>query len=277
MRAVLRFKTMPSDRSQPYRRQASPSSLSELEQLAAKGREAHLGRQRSMAAKDEKEQLQRAMDAVSPRWAVLLVPTSDNLAVLAVPLLFAGALLSAVCMSALSALVSLVAAPLSIGTNMLLWLILTILLTVALLMLGLRHGARVRARSLQRELDWVEGLPFRLQNHMLWLANTRAQAHLALDFRSAPDRSLVNDAIRAVVSDARVEWSDNRRAQVQIKNLDTGPNVRQFHLLTERVLLSVHRQYGILEAQWLESSSLPLSFPAGAVGEDGLIDLRKLL
>lgn len=268
---------MVPDPSQAYRRQASSSSLSELEQLAAKGREADLGYQRSIAAKDEKEHLQRAMDAVSPRWSVLLVPTSDNLAVLAVPLLFAGALLSAVCMYALSALVSLVADPPSVGTNMLLWLILTILLTVALLMLGLRHGARVRARSLQRELDWVEGLPFRLQNHMLWLVNTRAQADLALDFRSAPDMSLVNDAIRAVVSDARVEWVDSRRVQVQIQHLDTGPNVRQFHLLTERVLLSVHRQYGILEAQWLESSSLPVSFPAGAVGEDGLIDLRKLL
>lgn len=220
--------------------------------------------------------MRRVMDAVSPRWAVLLVPTSDNLAVLAVPLLFAGALLSAVCMSALGALVSLVADPLSVGTNMLLWLILTILLTVALLMLGLRHGARVRARSLQRELDWVEDLPFRLQNHMLWLANTRAQAHLALDFRSAPDRSLVNDAICAVVSDARVEWSD-KKAQVQIQHLDTGPNVRQFHLLVERVLLPLDRQYGIQEAQWLESSSLPVSFPDGAVGEDGLIDLRKLL
>jgi len=247
-----------SDRSQEYRRQAAPSSLSELEQLAAVGREAHHSHQDTATARDQMERTQRAMKTVSPWWAVLFIPNSDNIAILAMPLLLVGALVSAACVAVLNALVPLVADPVSVGTSMALWLILTVLFGFTMLMIGLRHSARVRATSLQRELAWVDGLPFPLHSHLLWLAGTSdAQTILALDFRSVPDNALVTDAIRAVVPDAKVKWSDSRKAQVQIRHLDTGPDVRQFHLLTERVLLPVHRQYGIHKARWLEAFEFP--------------------
>ena len=255
---------MPSDPSHPYREPSLPSPQSEIEQLAAVGRRAHRGHRNSEAESIRKKQAQRAAEVLSPRWAVFVKPDLDSMALLVWPLLLVTASLSAVCLVVLDVLVQLVAGPLSAGTSGVLVVILTLALSAAALLFGLRHSACVRATVLQSELDWVDALPFPLLGHLPWLADTfHPWMNLAIDFRSLPEHGLVADAIHAVVTDAEVEWSDEQQVRVQLPRLDVGqvqsrPDVRAFRVLTERVLLALHRQYGIVQAQWLEPGQLPV-------------------